>query len=186
MIAENEEVDPQILKPIHISEGAGDYVPYEPSVLDRRNGEGPSNKLPTGGPVLGAVVVVTPALQSAAEAVDKAGKSLRSKAEALQFLTQTQRRAFAGASSVIAEAKRAGGTVVVVGGSLPGLDAPIEPADEDVKEALAAMDVDEKGQSRMNYFLQVYRASDYAVYADYAIHRATEPLSGPRTIVVTK
>jgi len=186
MIAENEEVDPQILKPVHVSEGAGDYVPYEPSVLDQRTGEGLAIKLPSGGPVLGAVIVVTPSLQSAAEAVDKTGKSLRAKAEVLQFLTQTERKAFAAASSVVAEAKRAGGAVVVVGGSLPGLDAPIEPADDDVKEALAAMDVDEKGESRLNYFLQVYRASDYPIYADYAIHRATEPLSGPRTIVVTK
>lgn len=186
MVNENEEVDPQILKPIHVSEGAGDYVPYEPSVLDRRFGEGSAIELPSGGPVLGAVVVVTPTLQSAAEAVHKVGKSLRSKAESLQFLTQAERKAFAAASAVVGEAQRAGGAVAVVGGSLPGLDAPIEPTDGDVKEALAAMDVDEKGESRLNFFLQVYRASDFPVYADYAIHRATEPLSGPRTIVVTK
>ena len=71
-------------------------------------------------------------------------------------------------------------------GSLPGLES-VEPSDADVKEALSAMkanDID--GSSRLNYFIQVYRASDYPVYADFAIHRATEVLAGPRQIVVTK
>lgn len=72
-----------------------------------------------------------------------------------------------------------------VTGSLPGFES-VEPTDEDVQDALAAMELDEKGEARLNFFIQVYRASDYPVYADYAIHRATEVLSGPRQIVVTK
>jgi hypothetical protein len=68
---------------------------------------------------------------------------------------------------------------------LPGFES-VEPTDEDVQDALAAMELDEKGEARLNFFIQVYRASDYPVYADYAIHRATEVLSGPRQIVVTK
>ena len=70
-------------------------------------------------------------------------------------------------------------------GSLPGVKA-VEPTDEDVQEALAGMEIDESGNSRINYFLQVYRAGDFPVYADYAIHRASEELAGPRQIVVTK
>ena len=62
----------------------------------------------------------------------------------------------------------------------------MEPSDADVKEALSAMEINEDGSSRLNYFVQVYRASDYPVYADFAIHRATETLAGPRQIVVTK
>jgi hypothetical protein len=62
----------------------------------------------------------------------------------------------------------------------------IEPTAADVNEALSAMELKEDGSSRLNYFLQVYRASDYPVYADYAVHRAQEELSGPRQIVVTK
>ena len=62
----------------------------------------------------------------------------------------------------------------------------MEPTDADVKEALAAMAVDDHGNSRLNYFVQVYRAGDYPIYADYAIHRATEVCAGPRQIIVTK
>jgi hypothetical protein len=68
---------------------------------------------------------------------------------------------------------------------LPGFET-IEPTGVDVNEALSAMELEEDGSSRLNYFLQVYRASDYPVYADYAIHRSQEDLSGPRQIVVTK
>lgn len=70
-------------------------------------------------------------------------------------------------------------------GSLPGFES-VEPTDDDVQEALAAMELDEEGEARLNFFIQVYRASDYPVYADYAIHRATEVLTGPRQMVVTK
>jgi hypothetical protein len=70
-------------------------------------------------------------------------------------------------------------------GSLPGLTTA-EPTDADVKEALEGMEIDDMGESRLNYFIQIYRAGDYPIYADYAIHRATEALAGPRQIVVTK
>lgn len=70
-------------------------------------------------------------------------------------------------------------------GELPELTT-VAPSGDDVKEALSAMELEEDGSSRLNYFLQVYRASDYPVYADYAIHRAMEQLPGPRQIVVTK
>ena len=67
-----------------------------------------------GGPVAGAVICVTPDLEVAFSAVDSA-KGIRAKAEALQFLTDGQRGAYAAASSVIAQA--AGKPVVVVGGT---------------------------------------------------------------------
>ena len=70
-------------------------------------------------------------------------------------------------------------------GTLSGLET-VEPTDADVKEALAAMAIDDYGNSRLNYFIQVYRAGDFPIYADYAIHRATEALAGPRQIIVTK
>lgn len=69
-------------------------------------------------------------------------------------------------------------------GKIPGLRS-IEATDEDVQEALSAMDIGEDGKSRLNYLVQVYRAGDYPVYAEYAVHRATETLAGPRQIVVT-
>lgn len=62
----------------------------------------------------------------------------------------------------------------------------MEATDEDVKQALSAMDIGEDGSSKLNYFVQVYRANDYPFYADYAVHRATEELAGPRQIIVTK
>jgi len=62
----------------------------------------------------------------------------------------------------------------------------VEPTDEDITTVLDAMEIQEDGSSTLNYFVQVYRASDYPIYADYAVHRATETLAGPRQIVVTK
>jgi len=188
-----------------------EFVQYEFSTLKNQIGNGVD--MPKGGPILGAVVSVTPDLLAAAEAVAK-GKTLREKAEALQFLTESQKNAYAAASSVVAMAKEAGKLVVVLGGKcissnvndvacklksvsctdkyhhqpigkLPGFET-VEPTDADVNEALSAMELEEDGSSRLNYFLQVYRASDYPVYADYAIHRSQEELSGPRQIVVTK
>ena len=70
-------------------------------------------------------------------------------------------------------------------GSLPGIQT-VEPTDADVKEAVAAMDIQDDGSSKLNYFIQAYRAGDFPFYADYAVHRASEPLAGPRQIVVTK
>lgn len=136
-----------------------------------------------GGPILGAVVAVTPELSVAADAVSK-GKTLREKAEALQFLTESQKNAFAAFSSVVGLAKEAGKPIIVVGGELPELTT-VTPTDADVQEALSAMELVD-GSSRLNYFLQIYRASDYPIYADYAIHRSTEPITGPRQIIVTK
>ena len=136
-----------------------------------------------GGPIIGAVIAMTPYLLVASEAMAKASDSLRAKAEALQFLSQAERNAFSAATSVIALAKKHGAPVYVIGGSIPGFET-IEPNDEDVDEAQAAMDIDENGSSRLNYFVQVYRACDYPFYADYAVHRATEALPGPRQIVV--
>ena len=90
-----------------------DYVPYEFSPLSNQIQNGVD--VPVGGPVLGAIVAVTPELKVAAEAVAK-GKTLREKAEALQFLTEAEKNAFAAYSSVVGLAKDAGKSVVVVGG----------------------------------------------------------------------
>lgn len=72
---------------------------------------------PAGGKVAGAVIAVTPDLETAAKAVD-AAKTLREKAEALQFLSNAQKSAFSAACSVAAQAKKAGAPVVAVGGGL--------------------------------------------------------------------
>ena len=93
----------------------GEFVPYEFSTLKNQIGNGVD--VAKRGPILGAVVNVTPDLAVAVEAVAK-GKTLREKAEALQFLTESQKNAFAAASSVVAMAKEAGKPVVVVGGEL--------------------------------------------------------------------
>lgn len=162
--------------------GAGPEFPYSFSVLNQMFPSGTDQQ--AGGPVLGAVICVTPTLQAAADKV-AAAKTLRAKGEALQFLTNTQRAAYGAACSVAAQAKKAGAPVTVIGGSLPGLES-VTPTDADVKEAVNAMDIDDNGETRLNYFVQLYRASDFPFYADYAVHRATEELAGPRQIVVTK
>lgn len=71
----------------------------------------------TGGPVKGAIISVSPNLEAAAVAVSKA-KSLREKAEALQFLTSAQKAAFTAACSVVSQATKAGAPVVTIGGEL--------------------------------------------------------------------
>lgn len=76
-------------------------------------------------------------------------------------------------------------TACFISGSLPGLDS-VEPKEADVKEALAAMDIGEDGSTKLNYFIQTYRACDFPFYGDYAVHRATEEMAGPRQIVVAK
>lgn len=91
----------------------GDFVPYEFSILKNQSGNGV--ELVKGGPILGAIINVTPDLTVAAEAVAKA-KTVRAKAEALQFLTDSQKNAFSAASSVVAMANEAGKPVVTVGG----------------------------------------------------------------------
>ena len=159
----------------------GDY-PFEFSV---KSEPAVTTDMAKGGPIVGAIIEVTPDLAVACEAV-AAAKTLREKAEALQFLTEPQKSAFGAASSVISLAKNAGAAVRTVGGSLPGLDAVGEPSESDIQTALEGMELGDDGTSKLNYFIQVYRASDYPVYEDYAIYRANEPLSGPRQIVVTK
>ncbi len=162
---------------------AGDnHYPFE---FSTRAGPPPLAPTLKGGPVLGAIVEVTPNLSAACEAVAAAG-TLRDKAEALQFLTESQKNAYAAASSVVSIAKKAGGTVRTVGGSLPGLVEIKKPKEGDIRKALSSMEIGDDGSSKLNYFIQVYRAGDWPVYEDYAIHRAKEPLSGPRQIVVTK
>lgn len=68
-----------------------------------------------GGPIQGAIISVTPNLEVAAKAVNDA-KTLRAKAEALQFLTNAQKSAFTAACSVASLATKAGAPVVTVGG----------------------------------------------------------------------
>jgi len=137
-----------------------------------------------GGPIQGAIISVTPNLEIAANAV-AAAKTLRAKAEALQFLTKTQRSAFGAACSVVAQATKAGAPIVTIGGKLPGLNS-IEATNDDAKEALSAMAIQDDGSTKLDFFIQAYRAGDFPFYADYAVHRATEALAGPRQIVVTK
>ena len=137
-----------------------------------------------GGPIAGAIISVTPNLEIAAKAVD-AAKTPRAKAEALQFLTNAQRGAFSAACSVASLAQKAGAPVYAIGGDLPGIESTTV-TDEDVTAALDAMAIQDDGSTKLDYFVQAYRAGDFPFYADYAVHRATEVLAGPRQIVVTK
>mmetsp|Transcript_36555 Transcript_36555/g.53643 ORF Transcript_36555/g.53643 Transcript_36555/m.53643 type:complete len:531 (+) Transcript_36555:215-1807(+) len=181
LIYNPEEPDRQLTHQEDV-EGAGDFVPYQFSVLEQKFGTGVEPV--KGGPVVGAVITATPVLQKVFAELEGV-KGLRAKAEALQFMTETERKCFAGVSSVLKLANDAKAQVVVVGGSLPGLKS-VSPTPEDAKNALAAMEIEEDGSSKLNFFIQVYRAGDYPVYESYAIHRATEILAGPRQIVVTK
>jgi NAD(P)-dependent dehydrogenase (short-subunit alcohol dehydrogenase family) len=180
LVKKQTDVPEEMVKTKYPSVGA--EFPYSFSVLNQFFPAG--TEQPAGGPIFGAVIAVTPTLKEAAEKV-AAAKTLRAKGEALQFLTRTQRAEYGAACSVAALARNAGAPVMVIGGSLPELES-ITPTDADVKEALAAMDIDDAGETRLNYFVQLYRASDFPFYADYAVHRATEVLAGPRQIIVTK
>jgi NAD(P)-dependent dehydrogenase (short-subunit alcohol dehydrogenase family) len=163
--------------------GASTSFPFSFSALHQTYPPGTEAK--AGGPILGAAIAVTPALKAATEKVAAAGKTKRAKAEALQFLSKNQRAAFGAAASVAAAATKAGAPIVVMGGSLPGLTSAKEtPAD--VQTALAAMDIDENGETSLNFFVELYRANDFPFYADYAIYKASEELPGARQIVVTK
>lgn len=174
MCTQPEEAPPQ-------DDAPGAY-PFEFSIS---SGPPPLTPLLAGGPILGAVIDVTPDLAAACAALAGAA-TLRGKAEALQHLTAAQRDAHAAASSVAALARRAGAPVRTVGGALPGLDQIQAPGEADVETALRAMELGDDGTSALNYFVQVYRAGDWPVYEAYAIHRAQEPLAGPRQFVVTK
>ena len=88
-----------------------EYIPYDFNIF-----KGTAVPLRKGGPIMGAILAVTPGLEVAAAAVHKAGPSLRAKAEALQFLTHTQRFAYAAATSVVNLARRNNAPVYVVGG----------------------------------------------------------------------
>ena len=162
--------------------GAGSYFPYSFSALKQAFPEGTEAK--AAGPILGAAIAVTPALKVAAEKV-AAAKTIREKGEALQFLSRNERAAFGAACSVASAAKKAGAPVVVMGGSLPGLPTA-KDTEADVKEALAAMDIDENGETRVNFFVELYRANDFPFYADYAVFKATEELPPARQVIVTK
>lgn len=175
-------VQDQIAEPESL--GLTNDQPYAFSVVNQE-GAGDEVKPAAGGPVMGAILCVNEDLQIAAGKVAEA-KTKRAKAEALQFLTDSQRSAFGSACSVVAQATKAGAPVVVVGGNLPDLPAPIAATDDDVNAALNAMDVQEDGSTHLNYFCQTYRAADFPFYADYAVHRASEPLAGPRQLIVTK
>jgi len=176
-------VQEQILAPESLDKLEGHETPYWLSILNQHFPAG--TEADTGGPVVGAVICVSEDLKIAAEKV-AAAKSLRKKGEALQFLTQGQRAAFSAANSVVAQATKAGGKVVLVGEKIPGFDEPVKATKEDVATALDAMDIAEDGSTKLNYFVQVYNATEFPFYADYAVHRASEPLAGPRQIVVTK
>jgi hypothetical protein len=181
LVKQQSEAPEALVKASYDGTGGPAY-PYAFSVLNQVFPAG--TEATAGGPIMGAVIAVTPTLQAAAEKV-AAAKTLRAKGEALQFLTHAQKAAYGAACSVAAQAAKVGAPVVVVGGSLPELES-VTPTDADVKEALTAMDIDEGGETRLNYFVQLYRASDFPFYADYAVHRATEQLAGPRQIIVTK
>lgn len=144
----------------------------------------PGTDIKAGGPVLGAILCVNPELVKAAHAV-AAAPTLRAKGEALQFLTKSERQCYLSAKSVVNEALAAGGSVVVVGGELPGLQT-VEPTDQDVQHALSAMDIDDDGKTILNYFVQSYRANDFPFYADYAVHLKSQPMAGPREFIVLK
>jgi hypothetical protein len=96
-----------------VHDGAGSAFPFSFSHVNPFYPEGTEAK--AGGPIVGAVISVTPNLQIAAKAVD-AAKGLRAKAEALQFLTDAQRGAFSAACSVASLAQKTGAPVYAVGG----------------------------------------------------------------------
>jgi len=141
---------------------------------------------PTSRPILGTIIVSTPSLLTACTALAKT-KSLREKAEALQFLTDGERNAYAAASSCVALAKKQNAPIYVIGSApLPGLPKPLEPTSADVNNALDALQMDDMGNTKLKFLVQVYRAIDFPIYEQYAIHRASEVCSGPRQIVVLK
>lgn len=96
-----------------VYDAAHPAVPYSFTHVNPFYPEG--TQAEAGGPILGAVISVTPNLEIAVKAVD-AAKSLREKAEALQFLSHAQRDAFKAASSVVSLAVKAGAPVYTVGG----------------------------------------------------------------------
>lgn len=180
VFAPTEIVSAMTTSPEKSEEMTGDY-PFEFSVTSPSYG---LTTQPKGGPISGVVIEVTPELSSATEALAKA-KTLRAKAESLQFLTDGQRNAYAAASSLIALAQCVDAPIRTVNGTLPGLKS-VSVNENDIQEALGAMAIGDGGESKLNYFIQVYRAGNFASYEAYGVHRASEPCAGPRTIIVTK
>ena len=163
--------------------GAGPHFPYAFSIL---NQSFPSDtKMKAGGPIIGAAIVMNEFLQKALDVMSKAGPSLREQGEALHFLKHCEKASFNVVRTIITLATQAKAPVVILNGTIPNYDT-IAPTKTDVETALNAMDVQEDGSTTLNYFVQAYRANDFPFYADYAVHRATEPLAGPRQIIVTK
>lgn len=157
--------------------------PFSFSILNQMFPVG--SELPQGGPVVGAIICTTAPLQKAVAAI-AAAPTKRGKGEALQFLTRAERCALYGARNVAVQAEKVGAPVLVIGDyTLTGYQ-PVEITDVDVRAALLAMDIDDNGKSRLNYFVQAYRANDHPFYSDYAVFRASEVLAGPRQIIVTK
>ena len=160
--------------------GAGPEFPYYMNTLRPIVPQG--TEVPKGGPIIGAIVCVTPQVKKAAELV-AAATTKRAKAEALAFLTLNEKASYHAARSVVAQAGNA--PVVVCGGTLPEMKT-VNATDADVQTALKAMDIDEEGKSILNYYVWAFRANNFPFYGDYAVHRASEPLAGPRQIIVTK
>ena len=160
--------------------GAGPEVPHYMNTTRPFFPQG--TEMPKGGPIVGAIICVTPQLKKAAELV-AAAPTKRAKGEALAFLTVNEKATLHAARCVVAQAGSA--PVVVCGGTLPGMMS-VKETDVDVQTALNAMDIDEEGKSNLNYYVQAYRANNFPFYGDYAVHRASEPLAGPRQIIVTK
>ncbi|KAL7562095.1 hypothetical protein ACA910_019844 [Epithemia clementina (nom. ined.)] len=142
----------------------------------------PHTAVKPGGPIVGAVLCVTPELQSAATAVASA-PTKRAKAEALKFLSKSERHVYLSACSIVQQA--AGAPVWVIGGDLPGFQT-LAVTEADVQHALSSMDIDEQGQTILNFYIQSYRANDFPFYADYAVFRKNEPMTGPREYIVLK
>jgi hypothetical protein len=48
------------------------------------------------------------------------------------------------------------------------------------------MDVDDNGETKVNFFVELYRSNDFPFYGDYAVFKATEELPPARQVIVTK
>ena len=107
LMKEPEKVDKTVHDSSHPS------VPYSFTHVNPFYAEG--TQAQAGGPIMGAIISVTPNLEKAAKAVD-AAKTLRAKAEALQFLSDAERGAYSAACSVASQAQKAGAPVFAVGG----------------------------------------------------------------------
>jgi hypothetical protein len=163
--------------------GAGPYFPYSFSILNQSFPL--DSNMKAGGPIIGAAIVMNEFSQKALDIMSKAGPSLREKGEALHFMKHCEKASYHVVRTIITLATQAKAPVFILNGTIPNYET-ITPTQADVDAALNAMDVKEDGSTTLNYFVQAYRANDFPFYADYAVHRATEPLAGPRQLIVTK